>query len=366
MNVPFIDLREQHRALQQELNEAIQPVFERADFALGQDVARFEEEFAAFCGTQFAVGVDSGLAALEMGLRAFGIGPGNEVIVPAHTFVATAAAVTFAGARLVLVDVEPETYNVDVAQIEAAITPRTKAILPVHLYGLPADMDAILDLADKHNLVVIEDACQAHGAFYKGRRTGSLGHAAAFSFYPTKNLGGCGDAGMLTTDDAQVAEQVRAMRNCGQREKYYHELPPFNHRMDTLQAALLRVKLGYLEAWVEARRRNAALYTELFAGSTVMTPVESPDATHVYHLYVIRSPERDALQAHLRQRGIGAAIHYPVPIHLQPFYAGDGFRQGQFPITERVCDEVLSLPMFPEMTEEQVEYVVAEVNAFCH
>jgi dTDP-4-amino-4,6-dideoxygalactose transaminase len=364
MNVPFIDLRAQHRALQQELNAAIEPVFERADFALGQDVARFEEEFAAFCGTRYAVGVDSGLAALEMGLRALGIGPGDEVIVPAHTFIATAAAVTFAGARPVLVDVDPATYNLDVSLVEAAITPRTRGILPVHLYGLPAEMDAILALAEKYDLYVVEDACQAHGAWYKGKRAGSLGHAAAFSFYPTKNLGGCGDGGILVTDDATVAEQVRAMRNCGQREKYYHELPPFNHRMDTLQAAILRVKLRYLESWIEARRRNAALYTEFFAGTDVVTPVEMPEAIHVYHLYVIRVRQRDGLQAHLREQGIGAAIHYPVPVHLQPFYAGDGFRRGRFPVTERVCGEVLSLPMFPEMTEEQIASVVKAINVF--
>jgi dTDP-4-amino-4,6-dideoxygalactose transaminase len=364
MNVPFIDLRAQHRTLRQELDEAIQPVFERADFALGQDVSRFEEEFAQFCGAKYAVGVDSGLAALEMSLRAFGIGPGDDVIVPAHTFIATAAAVTFAGARPVLVDVDERTYNLDVSLVEAAMTPRTKAILPVHLYGLPAKMDEILALADKHGLIVIEDACQAHGAWYSGRRAGSLGQAAAFSFYPTKNLGGCGDAGMLATNDAEVAEQVRAMRNCGQKEKYHHELPPFNHRMDTLQAAILRVKLRYLEGWIEARRRNAALYTELFAGSEVVTPVETSGATHVYHLYVIRVPRRDELQAYLRQQGIGAAIHYPVPIHLQPFYAGDGFRKGQFPVTEQVCDEILSLPMFPELTTSQVEHVVAQVRRF--
>ena len=362
MNVPFIDLRTQHRALQQEINEAIAPVFARADFALGQDVAAFEQEFAAFCGTQYAVGVDSGLAALEMGLRALGIGPGDEVIVPAHTFMATAAAVTFAGARPVLVDVDERTYNLDVSLVEAAITSRTKAILPVHLYGLPANMDAILALADKYHLSVIEDACQAHGAWYNGKRVGSLGHVAAFSFYPTKNLGGCGDGGILVTDDESVAEQVRAMRNCGQREKYLHELPPFNHRMDTLQAAILRVKLRYLEGWIEARRRNAALYTELLAGTDVVTPVEVPGATHVYHLYVVRVPQRDALQAHLREQGIGAAIHYPVPIHLQPFYSGYGFRKGQFPVTERVCDEVLSLPMFPELTGEQARYVAEQVG----
>jgi dTDP-4-amino-4,6-dideoxygalactose transaminase len=361
VNVPFIDLKTQHRVLRDELDQAIRRVMERCDFALGEDVVRFEEEFAAFCGTRYAVGVGSGLSALEMSLRAFAIGPGDEVIVPAHTFIATAAAVTFAGARPILVDVDPTTYNLDVGWVQAAITPRTKAIIPVHLYGLPAEMDAILRLADKHGLVVIEDACQAHGATYKGRRAGSLGHAAAFSFYPTKNLGGCGDGGMLVTDDKQIAEQVRAMRNCGQRQKYHHELPPFNHRMDTLQAAILRVKLRYLEGWIEARRRNAALYTQLLAGTDVVTPVEMPEATHVYHLYVIRVPQRDALQTHLRERGIGAAIHYPVPVHLQPFYAEDGFRQGQFPATEQVCDEILSLPMFPEMAAEQVRYVAGAV-----
>jgi dTDP-4-amino-4,6-dideoxygalactose transaminase len=364
MNVPFIDLRTQHRALQRELGEAMQQVMDRCDFALGEGVARFEEEFAAFCGTRYAVGVDSGLSALKLSLCAFEIGPGDEVIVPAHTFIATAAAVTFAGARPVLVDVDPATYNIDAAQVEAAVTPRTRAIIPVHLYGLPVEMDAILSIADKHGLIVIEDACQAHGAFYKDRRAGSLGHAAAFSFYPTKNLGGCGDAGMLTTDDAQVAEQVRAMRNCGQKQKYYHELPPFNHRMDTLQAVVLRVKLRYLEGWIADRQRNAALYTELFTGNDVVTPVETPDTTHVYHLYVIRTAQRDELQVYLREQGIGAAIHYPVPIHLQPFYANDGFRKGQFPVTEQLCDEILSLPMFPEMTAEQIEYVAQKVIEF--
>jgi dTDP-4-amino-4,6-dideoxygalactose transaminase len=362
VNVPFIDLRAQHRALRDELTQAVQRVMERADFALGEDVARFEEEFAAFCGTRYAVGVDSGLSALELSLRAFGIGPGDEVIVPAHTFIATAAAVTFAGARLILVDVDPTTYNMDIAQIEAAITPRTRAIIPVHLYGLPAEMDAILGLADKHGLIVIEDACQAHGAHYKGQRVGSLGHASAFSFYPTKNLGGCGDGGMAVTDDAQVAEQVRAMRNCGQKEKYRHELSPFNHRLDTLQAAILRVKLRYLESWIKARRRNAALYTKLLAGSGAATPVEISDSIHVYHLYVVRTPQRDALQARLREQGIGTAIHYPIPIHLQPFYARNGFHRGQFPVTEQLCDEILSLPMFPEMTAEQVQYVAAQVT----
>jgi len=364
MNVPFIDLREQHRRVRDELDQAIQRVMERADFALGEDVVLFEREFAEFCGTRYAVGVDSGLSALELSLRAYSIGPGDEVIVPAHTFIATAAAVTFAGAQLVLVDVDLSTYNIDVSQIEAAITARTRAIIPVHLYGLSTEMKPLLRLADEHGLVVIEDACQAHGAQYEGRRVGSLGHAGAFSFYPTKNLGGCGDAGMVVTDDAQVAERICAMRNCGQKAKYRHELPPFNHRLDTLQAALLRVKLRYLENWNEARRRNASLYTELLAGNGVVTPVESADCRHVYHLYVVRVPRRDALRAYLREQGIGTGIHYPIPIHLQPFYKRNGFHRGQFPVTEQLCREILSLPMFPEMTAEQVQYVAAQVIQF--
>jgi dTDP-4-amino-4,6-dideoxygalactose transaminase len=364
-NVPFIDLRAQHQALRQELDAAMQAVMDRGDFALGKDVTLFEQEFADFCGTNYAVGVDSGLSALELSLRALGVGPGDEVIVPAHTFVATAAAATFAGATPVLVDIDEKTYDIDVTQIEAAITPNTKAIIPVHLYGQPADMDAIMALAEKNDLVVVEDACQAHGARYKERSTGSLGHAGAFSFYPTKNLGACGDAGMVVTDDAEVVEKVRAMRNCGQREKYLHELPPFNHRLDTLQAAVLRVKLPHLRDWVEARRQHANRYTELLQDSDVVIPYDAPEATHVYHLYVIRiqGKDRDACVEQLHDRGVGAGIHYPIPVHMQPYYDDRGFYSGQFPVTERVCSEIVSLPMFPELTNEQIDYVCEQVLA---
>jgi dTDP-4-amino-4,6-dideoxygalactose transaminase len=385
MKVPFIDLRMQHHLLKDDLDQAIQGVMLRSDFALGEDVTQFEAEFADFCGTEYAVGVDNGLSALELGLRAYGVGAGDEVIVPAHTFIATAAAATFAGAEPVLVDVSPNTYNIDVAKIKDAITPRTKAIIPVHLYGLPAQMDEIMDLANRHGLVVIEDACQAHGARYNGQRTGSLGHAAAFSFYPTKNLGGCGDGGMIVTDDERVAEEVRALRNCGQREKGLHELNPFNHRLDTLQAAILRVKLRHLQGWVDARRRLAALYTDLLSDSGEMaTPIEIPGAEHVYHLYVVWARNRDELRSYLHEQGIGTAIHYPVPVHLQPFYMrqshhnieelvdmgdnlgenGGRYYRGQFPVTERLCDGIVSLPMFPEMTEAQVEYVATKVLEF--
>ena len=361
MNIPLIDLAVQHRNLRSEINSVIQGVLDRADFILGHDVAKLEEEFAAYCGTRYAVGVDSGLSALELSLRALGVGPGDDVLVPAHTFTATAAAVSFAGAKPVFVDVDPITWNIDVEKIEAAITPRTKAILPVHLYGLPADMHMILGIAAKFNLVVVEDACQAHGAVYKGHRVGSLGNAAGFSFYPTKNLGACGDGGMVTTNDARVAETVRALRNCGQREKNVHELAPFNHRLDNLQAAILRVKLGYLDQWIASRHEWAMLYNKLLAGSDVILPVEPPGYHHVFHLYVIRSKQRNTLQAHLKDRGIGTAIHYPNPVHLQPFYAKNGFTRGQFPIAEKICAEILSLPMYPEMTEEQVETVAAEI-----
>lgn len=361
MRVPFVDLQAQHRPIQEELDLAVHRVMERGDFILGEDVARFEEEFAAYCGAKHAVGVGSGLAALELGLRALGVGPGDEVIVPSHTFIASAAAVTFAGAIAILVDVDPTTYCIDLEQVEAAVTPRTRAIIPVHLYGLPAEMDALLAIAERHGLAVVEDACQAHGASYKGRRTGSLGTIGAFSFYPSKNLGGIGDGGIVLTNDSQIAERVRAMRNCGQVVKNRHELPPFNHRLDTIQAAVLRVKLRHLDAWNLARRQSAALYADRLREAGVALPTESDGSTHVYHVYVVRSRRRDALQTHLRERDIGTGIHYPAPVHLQPFYASDGYRQGQFPVAERLCSEVLSLPMFPGMSVEQVQYVAEQV-----
>ena len=361
MNIPLIDLTIQHHTLRNEINAVIQDVLDRGDFILGQDVTKLEEEFAAYCGVKYAIGVDSGLSALELSLRALGIGPGDEVIVPAHTFTASAAAITFAGATPVFVDVDPETWNIDTEKIEAAITPRTKGILPVHIYGLPADMHMILGIAEKYKLVVVEDACQAHGAIYKGHSTGSLGHAAGFSFYPTKNLGACGDGGMVTTDDPKVAETVRALRNCGQKQKNVHELAPFNHRLDNLQAAILRVKLRYLDQWIGLRRVLAELYRQLLPAH-LGRQAEPPGYTHVYHLFVIRAQNRDALQTRLKEQGIGTAIHYPTPVHLQPFYARLGYFRGRFPVAEKICDEILSLPIYPELTEEQVEIVAAEIT----
>jgi dTDP-4-amino-4,6-dideoxygalactose transaminase len=361
MSIPWVNLTTQHQNLRAEINAAIQGVLDRADFILGEDVHKLEEEFAAYCGTKYAIGVDNGLSALELSLRALGVGAGHEVIVPAHTFTATAAAVNFAGATPVFVDVDPETWTIDPQKIEDAITPRTKAIIPVHLYGLPADMHMILGIAEKYRLVVVEDACQGHGSTYKGQRAGSMGHAAGFSFYPTKNLGGCGDGGMVTTNDAKVAETIRALRNCGQTAKNVHELEPFNRRLDNLQAAILRVKLPHLDEWIGLRRQWAAKYTELLAGSGLMLPAEPPGYKHVYHLYVIRSQNRNALQALLKERGIGTAIHYPNPVHLQPFYSGGKDRHGEFPVAEQICNEILSLPLWPEMSEEQVQVVASEI-----
>ena len=361
MNIPWVNLTIQHQNLREEINAVIQDILDRGAFILGPETEKLEEEFADYCGAKYAVGVDSGLSALKLSLRAFGIGPGDEVIVPTHTFTATAAAVTFAGATPVFVDAHPETWNIDPEKIEAVVNSRTKAIIPVHLYGLPADMDRINQIAEKYNLVVVEDACQAHGAKYNGKRTGGIGHAAGFSFYPTKNLGACGDGGIVTTNDAKVAETIRALRNCGQTAKNVHELEPFNHRLDNLQAAILRIKLNYLDEWIASRRRIAAKYKDLLADSGLLLPLDPPGYQHVYHLFVIRSQNRDALQAHLNERGVGTAIHYPNPVHLQPFYSNGTDRRGEFPIAEKICNEILSLPMFPELTEEQVEVVASEV-----
>lgn len=363
MNIPLIELSTQHKQLRNEINNAIQNVLDRGDFILGQDVFKFEEEFASYCGVKYAIGVDNGLSALELSLRAFGIGPGHEVIVPAHTFTATAAAISFTGATPVFVDVDPETWTIDVDKIEGAITSRTKAILPVHLYGLPADMNMILGIAEKYNLVVVEDACQAHGAVYKGRKVGSLGNAAGFSFYPTKNLGACGDAGIVTTNDANAAEAIRALRNCGQRTKNVHEMHPFNHRLDSIQAAILRVKLKYLDEWIASRRRLADAYNNLLAEANLARPTEPPGYQHVYHLYVIRTQNRDTMQNYLKEQGVGTAIHYPTPVHLQPYYLKNSEPQYSCPVAEKLCSEILSLPMYPELTEEQVAVVASEIKS---
>ena len=364
MDVPFVDLKAQYRTIAEEVSEGIGRVLENTDFILGRDVKLFEQEFADYCGVKFGVGVDNGTSALELALRAYDVGDGDEVITVANTFIATASAIAFTGARPVLVDIDPHTYNIDVGAIEQAITGRTKAIMPVHLYGQPADMDPIMELAKARGLIVIEDACQAHGALYKGRRAGSIGDAACFSFYPAKNLGGYGDGGMLVTNNEDIANKVRMLRNYGQKEKYHHLFIAYNRRLDTLQAAVLRVKLKWLDEWNQARRRNAQLYNELLANTDVVTPVEASYAEHVYHLYVVRIQDRDGLQEYLQSKGISTGIHYPIPIHLQEAYRYLGYQRGDFPITEENAEQMLSLPMYSELTEEQIQYVVEAIHDF--
>jgi dTDP-4-amino-4,6-dideoxygalactose transaminase len=366
LHVPFVDLRAQYSALEKEVNRAVAKVMREADFILGRDVERFEEEFAVYCEAKCAVAVDSGTSALELILRAYEIGPGDEVITVANTFIATVLAISSTGATPVLVDVDAAAYTVDVAAIEAAITPRTRAILPVHLYGLPADMEPILQLARQHDLLVIEDACQAHGARYKGRRVGALGHAGAFSFYPAKNLGAFGDAGIVVTNDKEMAGRVRMLRDYGQRAKYHHVVKGYNHRMDTIQAAVLHAKLPYLDQWNAARRQHAGRYCALLAESGVALPVEPPYAESVYHLFVIRSEMRDSLKSYLTDRGVATGIHYPIPIHLQPAYAEFGLKPGAFPVTERYAGQLLSLPMYPELTPEHIQHVANTFMSFTH
>jgi dTDP-4-amino-4,6-dideoxygalactose transaminase len=362
--VRFVDLAAQYRAIGAEIDPAIAAVLGDTDFILGRAVDRLEKEFAAFCGSSYAVGVDSGMSALELLLRAFDIGPGDEVVTVANSFIASALAISHTGARPVLVDCNPENYNMDVSCLERAITPRTRAIMPVHLYGQPADMDPILEIARRHSLVVIEDACQAHGASYKGKRAGSLGDAAAFSFYPGKNLGAYGDAGMVVTNDAGIADALQKLRNYGQEQKYIHVSQGYNRRLDTLQAAILGVKLRHLESWNAARQRHAGLYNELLRGSSVVTPNQASYAESAWHLYVIRTKNRDSLKAHLASHGIMTGIHYPIPIHLQPAYSDLGYKKGDFPVTEAYADEILSLPMYAELTPDAIQFVADAILEF--
>jgi dTDP-4-amino-4,6-dideoxygalactose transaminase len=364
MNIPFVDLQTQYQSLKPEMDAAVLAVMQRGDFVLGGAVTEFERAFAEYCGAPHCVGVDSGYSALELIVRAYDIGPGDEIIAPANTFIATTLAISNTGATPVLVDCDPETYNIDVTQIEAAITPRTKAIMPVHLYGQTADMDAILAIARKRGLYVFEDAAQAAGARYKGRRAGSLGDAAGFSFYPGKNLGAYGDGGAVTTHSAEIAEKIRLLRNIGQKVKYYHEVKGFNNRLDTMQAAVLKVKLPHLDDWNASRRRAAATYADLLADLPLVMPSTADYAEHIFHLYVVRVSNREALMDHLRSKGIASGLHYPIPIHLQPAYSELGYSRGDFPVTEAYADTIVSLPIYPELDDAKVAYVVEAIREF--
>lgn len=356
--IPFVDLKAQYLSIKPEIDEAVLRVLESSQFVLGEEVTAFEQDFARYCGVEHAVGVNSGTSALHLALLAASVGPGDEVITVPFTFVATTAAICYTGARPVFVDIDPTSFNMDVGQIEASITPRTKAILPVHLYGQPADMDPILDIGRRHDLVVIEDAAQAHGAEYKSRRIGSVGDLTCFSFYPGKNLGAYGEGGAITTSNVDYARKLRMLRDWGAERKYYHELRGYNYRLEGMQGSVLRVKLRYLEDWTEARRAHAERYSELLAPSHVATPLELPYSRHVYHIFAVRTPRRDALQQALAAQAIQTGIHYPIPVHLQPAYADLGHRPGDFPHTERAAAEVLSLPMYPELDDGQLQTVV--------
>jgi dTDP-4-amino-4,6-dideoxygalactose transaminase len=369
MPVPFVDLQAQYRAIKTEIDAAVQRVLDTSAFILGREVEAFERAFAEYVGARECVGVSNGTAALHLALAACGVGAGDEVIVPANTFFATPEAVSAAGATPVFVDCDPVTYNLDAAKAEAAVSGRTRAVIPVHLYGQPADLDAVNEFAARHDLVVIEDAAQAHGALYKGRRVGALARAGCFSFYPGKNLGAYGEGGAVVTDDPEVARRVRLLRDHGSEVKYRHEVVGYNSRLEGIQGAVLGVKLKYLDSWNESRRRHAALYREMLgpledAGALTL-PREAAYAGHVYHLFVVQTSARDSMQRFLAGAGVQTGIHYPVPAHLQPAYAALGRREGDFPEAERQSRRVLSLPMFAELTERQLRYVAHAVGDFC-
>jgi dTDP-4-amino-4,6-dideoxygalactose transaminase len=360
--VPFVDLKAQYHSIKDEIDAAVLGTLESCAFTLGPEVAAFEKLFASYCGNTYAAGVNNGTSALHLALLAAGVGPGDEVITVAHTFVATAAAIHYCGAKIVLCDIDPVTYTMDPASLEAAITPRTKAIIPVHLYGQMADMDPIMKLAEKHNLVVLEDAAQAHGAEYKGRRAGSIGHMAGFSFYPGKNLGAAGEGGAVVTGSDEMDHRVRMLRDWGAERKYEHVLKGYNMRLEGMQGAVLKVKMKYIEQWTEMRRAAASRYDAMFKDTGVATPRQIEDRRHVYHLYVIRTPERARWAEELTKKGIQTGIHYPYPVHLLTAYSDLGYKQGQFPHAEKAAKEVLSLPMYPELTGDMQAEVVEAVS----
>jgi dTDP-4-amino-4,6-dideoxygalactose transaminase len=356
--VPFLNLgTAQQAALRPAIDAAVARVLDSGQFILGPEVDAFESEFAAYCGGTHAIAVNSGTSALHLALLAAGVGPGHEVITTPFTFVATASAICNAGARPVFVDIDPDSFTIDPARIAAAISPRTRAIVPVHLYGQPADMDAIVEIARRHGVAIIEDAAQAHGAEYKGRRVGAIGDFGCFSFYPGKNLGACGEGGLVLARDRESARVVRMLRDWGQERKYEHLLPGFNYRMDALQGAILRVKLPGLDSWTDARRACAERYRALLADAPVGIPHEQAYARHVYHVYAIRTPDRVTTQRQLDAAGVQTGIHYPTPVHMQPAYAGLGYREGDFPHAEAAAREVLSLPLFPGLSAAQQQLV---------
>lgn len=365
--IPFVDLKEQYISIKDEIDTAVLKVLESTQYVLGEDVTNLEVEFAEYCDAEYGIAVNTGTSALHLALLAAGIGVGDEVITVPFTFIATVAAISYTGASPVFVDIDPVSYTIDVTQIEKAITERTKAIIPVHLYGQPADMEPILEIARRYGLVVIEDAAQAHRAEYQGQRVGSIGDLGCFSFYPGKNLGAYGEGGIVVTNNPEYASTIQMLRDWGQASRYHHILRGYNYRMDSIQGAILRVKLRYLDAWTEARRSHAARYDQLLADSKVLTPTVMPYSHHVYHIYAIRTSKRERLQQILSQQRIQTGIHYPVPVHLQPAYADLGYQRGDFPQAEAAAQEVLSLPMFAELTSKlQMQIAMVIVTAECY
>lgn len=363
MSIPLVDLKAQYDSIRPDIDAAIQRVIDATAFIMGPEVTAFEQAFAAYCGAKHAIGVSSGTAALFLNLIGYGIGPGDEVITTPFTFFATGEAISQAGARPVFVDIDPHTYNLDPALIEAAITPYTRAIMPVHLYGQPAHMEPINAIAQAHGLKVIEDAAQAHGSRYNGQRAGSLADAACFSFYPSKNLGCYGDGGAVVTDDDKLAERVRLLRDHGRTSKYEHSELGYGHRLDGIQAAILAAKLPHLDAWNESRRQRAARYAELLADTPIVTPAHLPQTEPVYHCYVVRVPEREAILKQLQAAGIGVGVHYPIPLHLQPAYRHLELERGSYPLSEQAAEQVITLPIYAEMSDEQQDEVVAAIKA---
>lgn len=358
MNVPFVDFHEQYHAIKDTIDTGLKKVFEDGSFILGPQEKAFEEDFARYCDSQYAVGVNSGTDALYLALLALEIGPGDEVIVPTFTFIATALCVSYTGAKPVFVDIEEQTYNIDPVRFEAAVTEKTKAVIPVHIYGQPADMNEISAVAKKYNIAVVEDACQAHGATYNGKKAGALGTVSCFSFYPTKSLGAFGDGGMVVTGDKSLYEKTLMLRDYGRTGRYDHKIKGHNSRLDTVQAVVLSAKLPLLDQWNRMRNDVAAHYGRLLKSTSgVVTPILKKDRTHVYQTYAVRIPDRDKICDAMRTKGIGALIHYPVPLHLQEAYADLGHKKGDFPVSEKIAKEILSLPMFPHMKKDQVEYV---------
>lgn len=362
--IPYLDLAAQMRPLRAEIEAALAQALDKCTFCLGPDVAAFEAEFAAFCGVKHCVGVNSGTSALHLAMRLLNIGPGDEVITTPYTFVATSWAISYVGAKPVYVDIEDATFNLNPELVEKAVTSRTRAILPVHLYGQPCALDELLAIANKRGLALVEDAAQAHGALYKGRRVGGQGQIGCFSFYPGKNLGAYGEGGALVTNDGAFAARARALREHGSSVRYYHDEIGYNYRMEGFQGAVLRVKLKHLNRWVEERRRVARRYTELLADTPLKLPVEAQGVQSAWHLYVVRHPRRDELKKHLEEHGIGCALHYPLPLHVQKCYAHLGYKAGDFPVAEKAARECLSLPIYPEMTDEQVKRVAEVIRDF--